>query len=138
MNISMVERTDLPVMYQQSENGIATAYLAVEAIEAKLPTLKSRKCFGVFFPETGEYRSCVSILPDEDPAQLELPVWMLPGGKYARTKIKDWDQKVSRAGEVIGQAINEMTTQINIDSTRPFIEFYQSHTELHLLLPVKD
>ncbi len=138
MNISMIERTDLPVMYQQSENGIATAYLAVEAIEAKLPTLRGRKCFGVFFPESGEYRSCVSILEGENPEQLDLPTWILLGGKYARTKIKDWDQKVSRAGEVIGQTINEMTAQINIDNTRPFIEFYQSHTELHLLLPIKD
>ncbi len=88
MNISMVERTDLPVMYQQSENGIATAYLAVEAIEAKLPTLRGRKCFGVFFPETEEYRSCVSILPNEDPDQLGLPVWTLPSWRSYWTSHK--------------------------------------------------
>ncbi|MBW1709055.1 MAG: hypothetical protein JRJ73_04120 [Deltaproteobacteria bacterium] len=54
---------DIPVMYVAGEKGRPIPEQAPEAfreLEAKLPSLKGRKFYGVEF--AGEYRACAAIL----------------------------------------------------------------------------
>lgn len=124
------------VMYETSKGGVQTVVDTQKNIEDKVKTFKARKCFGIYFPKTGEYRAAVSIFDDELPEEIGLPVCEIPGGKYGRMKLFNWID-FPNLGETIGKAIETMEQRYEYDSSRQTIEFYRSEKELHVLLPVK-
>ena len=102
-------------------------------LEHRVGSLKGRKCYGVLFgsPKDGLYRSCVSIKTEDDFKDLDR--WVIPGGRYARTKIKDWENDIG----IIGKTFSQMLKSCLTDDTRPSIEFYRSLKEVILLLPIR-
>lgn len=120
-------------MYLTAEGGLAGARGAWEKLEAKLGDLKGRKFYGLFFEDRGEYRVCVAMREDDDPNALGLKVGIIPGGKYAESKIADWSERIKD----IGLTFDAMAAEHEVDQSRPSIEFYRSHRELILLLPIK-
>jgi hypothetical protein len=120
-------------MYVESSSGVAGARKAFDTLEAFLPSLKGRKFYGTLQPPAGSYRACVAIAPGDDVAALGLPTWTIPGGKYCRAKIADWEQNLPE----IGNTFDRMRRQNEHDEGRPSIEFYRSQRELVLFLPVK-
>jgi len=125
---------DIPVMYVAGEKGRPIPEQAPEAfreLEAKLPSLKGRKFYGVEF--SGEYRACVEMRENDDPSSLPHPVWVIPGGKYVRRKIKDWEENI----DLIGLVFEALVKENDIDPERPFIEYYRSQRELFIMVPVK-
>ena len=126
---------DIPVMCVVAEGGAAGARAAFDRIEAKLPSLRGRKFYGAYFPERNEYRACVTLEAGEDPARYGFERWVVPGGLYAREKMKDWMSRIPDIGKAfIAMADRERSRH---DKIRPSLEFYRSQDELILLLPVR-
>jgi hypothetical protein len=127
----IVEFGSFEVVYVSGERGQPIpeqAPAAFDALEAKLPTLKKKRFYGVVID--GAYRACVAI--DEDTGSLDLPRWVIPSGRYAVGKITDWE----RHRDAIGPTVLALRGRSDFDATRPLIEFYRSQAELRLLAPV--
>lgn len=127
----VVTLSDIPVMFVSAEGGTKGAFEAFRRLEARLPSLHRRRFYGTFTGD--EYRACVALCPEDDPAELGLNVWAIPGGRYARRKMRDWSERTVE----IGMAFRSMADEHEFDRGRPSIEFYKSEKELILLLPVK-
>jgi hypothetical protein len=124
---------DVPVMYVESVTGLAGAVEAFDRLEARFPSLRSRKFYGTWEPPAGPYRACVAVEPGDDAAALGLPTWIIPGGKYSRRKMMNWEDNPPE----IGRTFQRMREECEPDTSRPSIEFYRSQKELVLFLPVK-
>ena len=106
------------------------APMAVEQLESSMTSLRGKKFYGVVVD--GEYRACVRVNSGEDPELREYLSFTIPGGRYVHRRLVDWDHHV----ELIGQSVNELIARADYDSSRPVIEFYRSHTELVIRVPV--
>jgi hypothetical protein len=124
---------DVQVMYIESATGLAGASEAFDQLEARFPSLKGRKFYGTFQPPAGPYRACIAIVPGDDAVALGLKTWVIPGGKYIRRKLLNWQTRTPE----IGTTFQSMAQEAERDSSRPSIEHYRSEKELVLFLPVK-
>ena len=132
---SFVELQDIPVLRFRADMRGAGPSAAFDYLESKLPTLKGRKFFGTFryTPEGEEYYACVARTDSDDPLRMELETGVIPGGWYARRKLTDWERNLSQLPKIF----TEMARAVEVDPNRPSVEFYRSHIELHVLVPVK-
>jgi hypothetical protein len=121
------------VMYVESASGLLGASEAFDRLETRLPTLKGREFYGTFQPPDGPYRACVAIEAEDDTAALGLSAWVIPGGKYRRRKLVDWQARVQE----IGTMFASMAEEGERDLSRPSVEFYRSDKEVVLFLPIK-
>jgi hypothetical protein len=131
---TIVTVPDTVVMYVagETEKPIAEqAPKAFEELEAKLPSLKGRKFYGVVLGH--EYRACVTIDPNDDPLSLPHPTWMLPGGRYIRRRLSNWEDNL----RLIGPTFETLCRRSDFDPSRPCIEYYRSQRELLVLVPVR-
>jgi len=126
-----VTSDDIRVMCVISPDGPGGAPDAFRALEAPLTSLKGRRFYGTYM--AGEYRACVAIEPGDDPAALGLATWTIPGGKFEKRKLTDWQDRLAE----IGTTFIAMAREFDVDESRPSVEFYRSSRELVLLLPVK-
>lgn len=131
--IRYVRRPPIHVMYVagNSDQPIPDqASSTFRALESHLSTLRSRRLLGVVVGS--QYRACTSITRADCSADLPLPAWTVPGGMYARIRIEPWQQHSDR----IGDAFAVLRERVSVDPTRHEIEFYRSHTQLDVLMPV--
>jgi hypothetical protein len=132
---TVVTIPDIPVMYVAGEAGRPIpeqAQAAFPALEAKLPTLKNRRFYGVGVGE--QYRACVAIDDErDDPDALPHPRWTIPGGRYVRRRIADWESNPDR----IKPTFDALRARPDFDPSRPWIEFYRSRRELLVMVPVR-
>jgi hypothetical protein len=131
---TVVTLPDTVVMFVAGKAGkpiAAQAPEAFKALEARLPSLKGRKFYGVALRD--EYRACVAIDSSDDPCALPHPTWILPGGKYVRRRIVNWEEHL----ELIGPAFQALLRRPDVDPSRPCIEFYRSQKELLVMVPVQ-
>ena len=137
MNDTYVELNEIPIMRVKADMKGKGPSAAMDLLEAKLPTLKGRKFYGVFHetPDGEEYYACVARIDADDPGKMQLDTGVIPGGIYARRKILDWEKKI-RDGQ-LPQLYQELVKAHDIDQTRPSIEFYRSQTELQLFVPIR-
>jgi hypothetical protein len=128
----IIEFGGFEVVYVSGERGPADleagAPAAFDALEARLPTLKMKKFYGVVID--GAYRACVAM--DDDTRTLDLPRWVIPSGRYAVGKIADWE----RHRDAIGPSVAALRSRSDFDAARPLIEYYRSQSQLRLLAPV--
>ena len=127
----IVEFGGFEVVYTSGERGRPIpeqAPAAFDVLEARLPTLKKKRFYGVVID--GTYRACVAV--DEDTRSLGLPRWVIPFGRYAVEKIANWESH----RDDIGPSVTALRGRSDFDVTRPLIEFYRSQSELRLLAPV--
>jgi len=120
------------VMYVEAKGGLSGVGTAWSKLESNLPSLKGRKMYGAYYNQDKVYRACVAIINEEEPKALGLPMWTIPGGKFAREKIENFASRV----EVIGETFKSMEQEYRRDPNRWYIEFYRSQNEVILLLPV--
>jgi hypothetical protein len=134
---SYVERGEVEVLRVRADWAGAGPTGAMHELESKLPSIKGRRFYGAFrlLPEGEEYFACVERLPTDNPEQMGLDPGRLPGGRYARRKVLDWEP-IIRAGK-LPEIYRDMIRLRHPDATRPSLEYYRSMTELHLLLPVR-
>lgn len=134
---SVVELSPIPVMCS-TVVGVEDVSKAVSAVEEKLDhKLTGRKCYGVSTEdETGlHYRACVTIQERDDPASLGLEVSEIPGGKYAKDRIRPWDY--TKDVPELAAKFERMSEEFEADESRPSVEFYRRHDDLILYLPIK-
>jgi len=125
---------DTRVMYVAGEAGKPIAEQApkpFKELEAKLASLNGRKFYGVVLGH--EYRACVSIDPNDDPLALPHPTWVLPGGRYVRRRLSDWENNL----HLIGPTFETLCRRSDFDPSRPCIEYYRSQKELLVMVPVR-
>jgi hypothetical protein len=130
---SVVQLSDIAVIYMAGERGkpiSEQAPAAFDKLEAKLATLKGRHFYGVVVD--GEYRACVALRPEDDRNHLTHPTWTIPGGKYVRRKIADWETH----RDEIGPTMMRLRDRKDLDVSRPCIEYYRSQRELLLMAPI--
>ncbi len=127
-----VELKDVSVMYIISPTGPQGASDAFKKLEDAINwQLKGRKFYGAM--QNGEYRACLATVDEEEPKKLGFPTWTIPGGKYYKDKIADWEKHTSE----IAPKCEEIIKKVNFDETRPIIEFYRSQKELYLFIPIE-
>jgi hypothetical protein len=125
----VIERDAVPVMFKRVADEEAAIGQGISDVEAVIGPLRGRKCYGAF--ADGEYRVCVQIREGDDPAALDLEAGELPGGRYARVRLKGPD--LSR---LIAPTFESLAERPDRDPSRPGIEFYRRHDVVDLLLPV--
>ena len=131
---TIIARPDVLVMYVDGQAGrpiSEQAPRAFDALEEKLSSLNGRKFYGVVIGDL--YRACVAVEPGDEPHALPHPTWTLPGGRFARRKIADWEQH----RDLIGPTFGALRARADSDPSRPGIEFYRSQRELQVLVPVR-
>jgi hypothetical protein len=131
---TIVTSPDIDVMYLAGAAGKSIAEQAPEAfrkLEAKLGPLQGRRFYGVVVGD--EYRACVAIRPDDDAGALSLARWAIPGGRYIRRKIPNWEANLP----LIGTTFETLRRRDDFDASRPCVEFYRSRQELLLMAPVR-
>lgn len=119
-------------MYVVSPNGPQAAEEAFKKIENAINwELKGRRFYGAMVGN--EYRACLAIKDPEEPKRLGFPTWTIPGGKYAKAKIKDWVKHIPE----IATTFDQLRKQYEHDTSRPAVEYYESMRELNIFLPIK-
>ncbi len=133
---TVVERPQIEVLRVRADMKGKGPKAAFDALESKLPTLKGRRFYGTFrtLVDDDEYYACVQRLPTEDAAGLGLEAGTIPGGRYIRRRVWDWESVVA-AGKM-REISEEFARGYALDPDRPSIEFYRSMKELHILLPL--
>jgi len=128
----LLDETEL--MYL-SVKGVSNAPGAFAKLESKLPSLKGRKFYGYFNPDSDEYRACVArTAEDPRPETIGLQQWTVPRGLYTYEKIDDWNSKKHLIASTFEKMIKE--NESIVDWSRPILEFYKSMNEMRLLVPV--
>jgi len=122
------------VMFVKAVGGTSGAPHAFDTLESKLPSLRGRKFYATYDPLTKEYRACVQTLPGEEAKSFGLESGTIPGGKFVKKKVTDWQSKIPQLPGIV----YEMATGRRVDPTRPTVEFYRSSSELILYLPVQE
>jgi hypothetical protein len=131
---TIVTVPDASVMYVAGKAGKPIGQQAPKAfkeLEAKLTSLKGRRFYGVVLGD--EYRACVAIEPSDDPLSLPHPIWTLPGGRYVRRRILNWEENLP----LIGLTCQTLRRRSDFDPSRPIIEYYRSQKELLVMVPVQ-
>jgi len=133
---TIVDRPRIEVLRVRADMKGKGPKAAFDVLESKLPSLKGRRFFGTvrILDDDEEYYACVERLPTEDPEALGLEVGTIPGGRYVRRRVWDWESVVA-AGKM-KEISEEFARGYVLDPERPSVEFYRSMKELHILLPL--
>lgn len=140
---SIVELEDIPVLRVRAEMKGKGPSAAMDLLESKLPTLNGRRFYGAFriLPSgEEEYYACVERIATDDPGKLQLESGTIPGGKYARRKINNWE-KIIREGrlpEIFHEFVLANEPKIDHREIRPSLEYYRSRDELIIFVPLKE
>jgi len=134
---TFVELVPIPVLRVRADWDRGGPAAAMAIVESKLTSLKGRKFYGTFrpTPEGEEYFACVARIDADEPAQLGLETGEIPGGWYARRKIREWEKDLTQLAvqfNEMGRALGE-----RVDPSRPHIEFYRSQAEMLVFVPVR-
>jgi DNA gyrase inhibitor GyrI len=134
---TFVEMPPIPVLRVRADWKGAGPAAAFGTLEAKLSSLKGRKFYGVFreTPDGEEYFACVARIEGEDPVAMGLDTGEIPGGWYARRRIRDWEKDLRQLAVQFKDMIRVLGQ--NVDRSRPAIEFYRSGSEMFVLEPVQ-
>jgi len=95
--------------------------------------LRGRRMFAQVDVRHGTYTVCTPVRGDDDPDRLGLEVAVLPGGWFARGRLKGPPPGVYAQ---IGPAMAELEASVEVDGTRPLVEFYRRYDEIDLWVPV--
>ena len=131
---TIVDQPDIELVVCRADEFPAGIKESWERLESKLASLKGRKFYGLTFWEDGHLVYYAGLQPvDEAEIQaLGLPTLTLKSGKYARVKLMDWNDHVDEIGPIFDELIEEYKK----DPSGPTVEFYRSHMELHLMIPL--
>jgi len=131
--VTLVERDEIAVMFRRTADELTAIRRGWTELEEAVGSLRGRKFYGAFDEARGEYRACVQLRDDDDPAALGLEVGVLPGGRYARRRLRGEPPALY---ELIGPTFKRLAERPDNDPNRPGIEYYRRHDLIDLLLPV--
>ena len=131
-DLLLVDRAEVSVMFKRVADEPASISRGMADVENAVG-LRGRKYYGAFDADGSEYRVCVELQEGDDPEAIGLEVGMLPGGRYARVRLRGEPPAVYA---LIGPAFSRLAERSDRDRSRPGIEFYRSRTVIDLLLPI--
>lgn len=131
---TIVDLPDIQLAVSRADEFPGGIKAAWDRLESKLPSLKGRRFYGLTVCEGSQLAYFAGVMPvsDEEVASLGFPTTTLKGGKYARVKVLDWPNHT----EEIGRIFDELMREYPMDPNGPSVEYYRSHSELHLLIPL--
>jgi hypothetical protein len=129
----IVEREEVRVMFRRTADEQEAITRTWAEVEAAVGSLRGRKFYGTFDPETNEYRVCVQWQDGDDAAVLRLEDGTLAGGRYVRERLQGDPPAVYR---LIQPTFESLAKRPDRDRSRPEIEFYRRHGVIDLLLPI--
>jgi len=125
---------DIPVAYVAKKgHPSAVAEKAFGDLEQKVP-LRGNKFYGVFDRNENEYRACVALTEANQTAVQGFAQSIIHGGAYACTTLVGDYYNILRQ---IKPAFDALAAQYECDPARSNVEFYKRHTEVVVMLPVK-
>lgn len=130
---SIVERTDVSVMYLEVDDDPSAIARGWEEFERRLGSLRGRRFLGTV--DGDRYRVCVVLRDGDDPDPLGFRLGSVRGGRYLRVRLRgDPDAIYAR----IPDAFMALERHARVDPDRSPIESYRRHDQVDLLLPVRD
>jgi hypothetical protein len=130
---TLVERDEVAVMFKRVADDQPAISRGWADLEESVGSLQGRKFYGALDSATGEYRVCVQLREGDDPAALGLELGTLPGGRYARVRLRGEPPDVYG---LIAPVFERLAKRADRDDSRPGIEFYRRRDVIDLLLPV--
>jgi hypothetical protein len=132
LRIDEVTLDELPVLVAAKEGDPGeVAGAAFSELEAALPSLRGRRFYGYYEPDARRYYACVVAQSDDD--ALGLDRGTLPGGAYARTRLRGQPPELYSR---IGETFDKVARSVTADSSRPWLEYYRSENEVDVLVPI--
>ena len=128
-----VERPDVQVMFVEVADRPEEIRRGWTLLEDTIGSLRGRKFLGAFDEAVGRYRACVQVTPDDDPASLGLSTGVVPGGAYARARLRGEPEELYQR---IPSTFAALEASVERDRDRPGIEVYRRHGEVDLLVPL--
>jgi hypothetical protein len=101
----------------------------------RLVGLRGRKMFARADLSSNSYTVCTPIREADDPESLGLGTGTISGGTYLRGRLVGEPSVIHGS---IGSGMHELRAMVQMDSTRPLVEFYRRHDEVELWVPVLD
>jgi hypothetical protein len=132
--VTIIEQPDIELIVCRASEFPAGIKDSWQRLESKLASLKGRRFYGLTFFEGGRlvYYAGLQPVNDEEVASLGFPTMRLKGGKYARVKLQDWNNHTDEIGPIFDGLMEEYEK----DPGGPTVEFYRSHSELYLMIPI--
>ncbi len=125
---------DIPIAYVAKQgHPAAVAGKAFWELEQKVP-LKGNTFYGVFDEIKNEYRACVALNEVNQSATQGLDHGMIKGGTYAYAALTGSYHAIVRQ---IAPTFESLAEQCQRDPSRLLVEFYKRHTEVLVMLPIK-
>jgi hypothetical protein len=99
----------------------------------RLVGLQGRRMYARADLNLNTYTVCTPVRENDDPDSLGLETGTLPGGTYLRGRLVGEPSVILGR---IGSGMHELQAMVQMDSTRPLVEFYRRHDEVELWIPV--
>jgi hypothetical protein len=128
----LVEREPIAVMWRRIPDDVPTMQATWPEVEASVG-LRGRHYYGAFDPADETYLICVVLQEGDDPAAHGLELGELPGGCFARKRLKGEPPALY---EQIGPGFEELHAAYEVDLSRLQLEHYRRRDELDLYVPI--
>jgi hypothetical protein len=128
----VVEREPVAVMVRRVADELPVIQRTWAEVEDAIG-LHGRHFFGAFDEATNEYLVCVRMEDGDDPSVFELEAGELPGGRFARLRLRGEPPAVY---EQIASGFSQLLAAFAHDASRVQIEHYRRVDEIDLLLPI--
>ena len=133
-NATLVSREETAVIAVEAATFPDDIGEAWKRLEALYPPRKGRRFYGLTRFDEGELRYFAAVVPPtpEADAPAGFVRLTMQGGLYARVKLEGWPE---RTGE-FAQVFDYLMERFELSPGGYSVEFYRSHREAHLMIPV--
>jgi hypothetical protein len=131
--LTFVERDGTVVRYVEVADELSQIRVAWPTLEEAVGSLRGRRFLAAFDPGQGWYRACVELQEDVSAAERELPQATIPGGGFARIRLRGDPPGVY---DEIAPAYALLEASATRDDGRPSLEHYRRMDEIDVLMPV--
>jgi hypothetical protein len=131
---SRIQRDDVAVMLRRTKDELADIQRLWPVFE-EVVGVRGRHMYAMVDTTLDSYATCTPILPDDEPATLDLETGTLPGGEHLRGRLSGPAPAIY---EDIGPGMQELIAMAggDLDKARPLVEFYRRHNKIDLWVPV--
>jgi hypothetical protein len=127
-----IEQSDVAVMECSTVDDLAHIRAIWPPFE-NLVGLKGRKMYARADERRHSYTVCTPIKEHDDPIALGLATGTIPGGRYLRGRLAGEPPFIY---EHIVPGMWELRQRVEMDASRPLIEFYRRRDQIDLWVPI--
>jgi hypothetical protein len=127
-----IDRQDVLVMERSTIDDLAHIQQIWPPFE-HLVGLRGRKMYARADLRLSTYTVCTPVREGDNPEFLGLETGTLAGGAYLRGRIVG---EPSIIYALVGSGMKELQAMVQMDPTRPLVEFYRRHDQVELWVPI--